>query len=738
MKTVGKLTIKKLLATAAFVTSPVAASAAAPEPSTFVGLEEITVTARKISEDLQKTPVSVTVVSSEAINNFSMVNIGEIQAVTPNLQYTSGFSGSSAGANFFIRGIGQLDFISTSDPGVATFIDGVYMARTVGAALDTADIERIEVLKGPQGTLFGKNTIGGVINITTAKPGPELDGMAELTAGNFGRYDGRFMANVPVTDKFFIKLTGVTRNNDGFQKRIVDGIKLGDDKNFGGSIQARWVPTEDLDVILAADATRRRAHVAAHTGTAIEPSVLTGLYEMMTGIDPLIYQPVSDPVKNSATGVRPTDNLNVFGTSLTVNYSFGDFAFKSISAYREMKAETGTDFDGTPIPYNDQLVGQNQKQYSQEIQLSQSMDRFKWLVGGFYLHEKINENILNNFVAFYLPPTNAPVGDGPVSSTDISTNNLALFGQGTYKLTQQLSITAGLRWMHEKKDVAISGPFGLATGGLPLDVSGEKSWNNVSPRLGIEFQAMDDLLLYASVTRGFKSGSFNGRPDRNNDFNAYDPEKVWAYEVGFKSEFLDRRVRLNSAAFWTQYDGVQLVTGGLDANGQPFFPVDNAGNVDIKGFEVELTARPTEELNLFANVGVTDEKWTDIFPIALVTKNTRMPLMSHVTAMVGGDYSFALGDFGTLNIGANYNYRSSFFVDTGNSARVKQDGYGLLDARIILEPASGNWQLKIWGKNLTDKKYITWAQDLIAIGEAHAVSFFGRPREYGVTFRVNF
>lgn len=731
---VGK--VQFLTATAALALLSADPALAQSQENSY-GLEEITVTARRIEERLQSTPVSVTVVTNETLNNLSMTSIGEIQNITPNLQYTSGFSGSSAGANFFIRGIGQLDFLSTSDPGVATFVDGVYLARTVGSALDTADIERIEVLKGPQGTLFGKNTIGGAINITTAKPDRELRGFVEGTVGNLGRFDGRFMANVPISDTFFVKLTGVTRTNDGFQERQVDGVKLGNDDTVAGSIQARWLPSEDLEIILATDVTRRRANIAAHTATAVEPGALTAAWEALTGVDPLSFQPVSDPQRVSATGIRPTDDLNVLGISLTVNYDFGGIDLKSISAYREMEAETATDFDGTPIPWNDQLVNQDQEQFSQEFQLSQTTEDFKWVLGAYYLREDVREAIDNNFILFYITPPFSEVGEGPLSTNDLSSYNFAVFGQGSYNLTDKFSVTAGLRWTYEKKNVAISGPYGLATGGLPLNVSGAESWNNVSPRLGVEYQASEDMLLYASVTRGFKSGSFNGRPDRNNSFDPYDPEKVWAYEFGFKSEFADNRIRLNGAAFWTEYSGIQLVSALVDSNGQPYFPVANAGDTEIKGFELELTARPVEPLNLFASVGVTDEKWSDIRPVALVTEDTRLPMMSHFTGVFGADYTVPVSDFGSVNFGANYSYRSAFFVDTGNSALLRQKGYGLLDARIILQPASENWQLQIWGKNLTDKEYITWAQDLIPLGLTHATSFFGRPREYGVTFRVN-
>ncbi len=733
---VGKIACLTATAAIALLSTDVAMAAATAEKS--YGLEEIVVTARKMKENLQTTPVAVTVVSSKTLDNLSITNIKEIENITPNLQATSGFSGSATAANFFIRGIGQEDFLSTTDPGVAVFVDGVYMARTVGSAIDTADIERIEVLKGPQGTLFGKNTIGGAINITTAKPDKELRGFVEGTVGNLGRFDGRFMANAPISDKFFVKITGVTRNNDGFDKRIVDGVMLGDDKTVGGSLQARWVPTEQLDIVLSTDFTHRRAHIAAQTNLAVGPGGLTDVYYFATGVDPLDFTPVSDPVHQSSSGVRPTDNLDVFGASLTVNYDFGDMALKSISAFRRMKADTGTDFDGTPLPINDQLVHQDEKQYSQEFQLSQQTQKVKWVLGAFYMHEKTNEQIENHFAVFYLPPPfgySAPVGTGPTSVANLKTNNFALFGQGSYYLTEKLSLTAGLRWTVEKKNILIVTPFGL--GSEPIHAPGDHTWRNLSPKFGIEYQASDDFMVYASVTRGFKSGSYNGRTDRSNDFFPYGPEKVWSYEAGFKSEFADKRIRLNAAAFYTKYQGLQLSVAATDSRGLPYFPVENAGNVDIKGLEVELQARPVEALNVFANIGLTDENWTYIKSGASVTKDSRLPFMSHFTGVIGGDYAVPVPSFGSLVLGANYSYRDAYFVSSDNSPYLKQGSFGLLDAHVAIEPENGTWQVRFWGKNLTNEKYMTWGQDLYSIGYGHLMAFFGRPREYGVTFRVN-
>lgn len=746
-----------LFSTAAMVYGlfPLAVVAAEASADAGMALEEITVTARKMSENLQRTPVSVTVLSTKIIDQMSMTSIGEIDRLAPNVQFSQGFSGSSAGANFFIRGIGQLDFVATSDPGVGVFVDGVYMARTVGAALDTADVSQIEVLKGPQGTLFGKNTIGGAINVTTKKPENKLSGMAEVTIGNLGRIDGRFMANVPINDTFYVKITGVTRNNDGFQTRLLDGIKLGDQHEVGGSIQLRWAPSADLDVILSADVTKARQHIAAQGNTGV---VLWArdLFLNFTGVDMAQYSTSTTPWSVSTSGVRPTDNLNVFGTSLVITKNLGFADLKSITAYRKMDADTASDFDGFQYAYNDQLVHEDQHQFSQEFQLSHQSDQLKWVVGAYYLNEHNKESIKNNFYMFYAA---YPYNDGPTEMTDLKTDNFAAYGQGSYHITPELSLTAGLRWTYEKKSTNIISPAGLGavvplffnpeTDWSTVDLStlsfvnsGSHHWSNISPRVGIEYQAAEQALLYANYTAGFKSGSFNGRVDRQlpaGQFQPYGPERVFSWETGFKSQWLDNKLRLNAAAFLTRYHGIQLVTGILDPDGNLFFPTVNAGNLNLKGFEVELQARPVQALNLYANLGNVKESWSEIYPapVQTVNSNSRLPMTSHWTLMAGGDFTLPLQNFGTMTLGGNYSYRSSYFADTGNSPRVKQGAFGIIDAHLIVEPESGSWQLKFWGKNLGDKHYMTWGQDLIAIGDSHSMAYWGRPREFGATFKVN-
>lgn len=695
------------------------------------GLEEIIVTARKTAENLQRTPVAVTAMTAQMLDDRMITNLNQIDHLAPNMQLSPGFSGSSNAANFYIRGVGQTDFVATSDPGVALYLDGVYVGRTVGAALDAADIERIEVLRGPQGTLFGKNTIGGAINVITARPDSNPGGYVEGTVGNYGRMDARFSANLPLSDTLAARISGVTRNNDGFAKRVLDGVRLGDDNDIGGRAQLQWTPNEDFDLLLTLDGTHRRAHIAAHSAIHVAASGGGDYFTALTGLNVLDFPPSSDPQKVNTTSVRPTDNLDTFGVSVEANQRFGSVALKSITAYRDLDSQSAADFDGTLAIYNDQEVDQAQHQLTQELQLSGNSGAFKWIVGAYFLKEKIDEAMINRFYSYY---AFLPYGAGAKQVNNLETTNYAMFSQLSYALTDKLTLNGGARWTYEKKESSLRN----ADLAQPFDVSASKNWDDVSPKIGIDYQASDDLMLYVSATRGFKSGSFNGRPTTSVQFTSYDPETVLSYEVGAKSQWFDARLRLNAAAFWMKYDDIQMLTGGIDSNGDFFFPVDNAGDTAIRGVELELQARPTEPLTMFASLGYADEEWKRIAPVAFVTEDTRLPNFSKWNASAGVNYELPLASFGSLILSGDYSHRSSYFQTTTNSPLEEENGYSLVSAHVSVVPQSGNWELKFWGRNLTDARYIAWAQDLIAIGDSHTSAWFGRPREYGVTLRVEF
>ncbi len=740
----NKTIVTACLATTALSSLVLASNALAAEMAAKKGdyaLEEIVVTAQKVEENLQTTPVSVTALTSKMIANMNVNNIREVDRFTPNLLASPGFSGGNSDANFFIRGIGQIDFVVTSDPGVGVYIDGVYIGRTVGAALDTAEVERVEVLRGPQGTLFGKNTIGGAVNVVTKKPSSEAEGYVQGTIGNFGRTDGQFYANTPMADNLFVSLSGSYRHNNGFAKRILDNVPVGDANDVGGRLALRWVASDNVEVLLSADVTRRRAHIAAHSAISVIDSPTSDAFKAATGIEVTDYGPSSDPRKINTTSVRPNDDLDVVGTSGVVNWDLGGAKLKSITAFRKMDQTSAADFDGTTLVYNDQDIYINQKQFSQEFQLSglSLNDKLQWITGLYYLNEKNYQQTLNYGKTGIL--SGFPDNGKRETSIHTKTDSFAAYGQMTFHVTEQLGLTAGVRWTYEKKKADIYNDRAFDANGNLVSATfvGDKTWKNLSPKLAVEFQANEDVMLYASVTRGFKSGGYNGRPDRAAGFVPYGPEKATAFEVGAKTEMLDHRVRLNVSAFLTKYKAIQLLTGRLDDGGHLFFPVDNAGDLDIRGFEVEFQARPVEGLDLFANLGYADEKWTNIYPAPYVTVSdkTRLPSMSHWNFVVGGQYDVPINKFGSLKLGTDYSYRSSYYHTTINSDLIKENGYGLLGAHVTIEPESGKWSLTFWGKNLTDSVYYEWGQDLQPVADSHATVWWGRPRENGATFRIN-
>jgi iron complex outermembrane receptor protein len=551
--------------------------------------------------------------------------------------------------------------------------------------------------------------------------------------------DLQFMVNVPLSNTLFMRMSGVTRNNDGYSRRLIDGVKLGDDHDVGGRLQFRWVPSADFEALLSIDGSQRRAHIAAASAVKVIPSFASDTFKLRTGLDVMDYPVVANGWEVSTTGVRPTDDMNVFGASLHLDWNMGSTHLKSITAYRRLTEETAADFDGTALQYNDQLVGEHQKQFSQEFQLTHKTDSFNGILGVYYMHESNPETVVSYYTGFY---ANVPYGTGVNQTEAVTDDSYSAYGQGTYNFTKELSLTGGLRVTYEKRHVTVSGEQGALPIAWVLD--GEKSWSDVSPHIGVNYQATPDLMLYASLTEGFKSGSYNARPGGNATYLPYDPERVWSNEVGFKSQWLDNKVRLNAAAFLTHYHAIQLLTLSLDQNGFLYFPVNNAGDLNIKGFEVELQARPVQALNLYANLGHASESWSKIYTpeddprilFPIVASNTRLPSLSHWTLNAGADLTIPLANFGTATLGGNYSYRSSYFFDTGNGPLSEQKSFGLIDGYFIVAPEGDNWQIKLWGKNLANKHYMTFAQDALAY-DSHAVAWWGRPREFGVSFRVS-
>jgi iron complex outermembrane receptor protein len=755
------------IAVLALLSGPAAAQSAG------AGLEEITVTARKMEESLQETPVSVTALTGDDLAARGIASLDEIAHHAPNVEFfSSGISGRSSG-QAYIRGIGQFDYLLTTDPGVGIYLDGVYLARSLGNLLELVDIERVEILRGPQGTLYGKNTVGGAINVITRKPTDELEGAVEVKTGSYDRLNARGSVSGPLAPGLRGRLALSTRNADGFGRRPLAGDRAGEEESNAAQAVLLWEPADSFEMVLAADYTRANETFSHHHTEALNPAApLVGLYNALAGpLAPLhgLALPPYDArwlttdafVDNSTDG--NFNDQEIWGVSATMTWEVGGVTVKSITGYREMDVVFGTDPDGSPARIVDETDFNTQEQVSQELQLSGSSfdGRLDWVVGAYYLSEDASADMtvrayeglfqaLERLPAALIPlgpgvvcpaPLPAPCAGGPgnpvnigldvgrFTTLDQDTESFSIYGQGSFAITDRLSLTYGLRYTDEEKDFAYS-LTQLQSGNpqVPLSEVGD-SWSDVSHRAGLDYHWTADFMTYFSAARGFKSGGFNGRGRTANEIQSYDPETVWSYEAGWKSEWFDRRLRLNGAVFYNDYSDMQFTLSTSDPSGAQVIIVGNAAAADITGFELEALASPVEQLELSASVGYLDAEYSKVDPGTGITEDHKLIATPEWTATVGAEYTIPLGAPGLLRLRADYSYRSKTWFDVVNTAAVAQEGYGLLNLRATLESTDGHWTLSGGVTNVTDEAYKAMGVGVLdSLGFASAV--YGRPREW--------
>lgn len=740
-------------------------------------VEEIMVTARKRSESLQETPIAISAFSANALAERNLTNLTEIGNFVPNMIMSTAPGGSGGGNNaqIYIRGIGQTDFLFTTDPGVGIYVDGVYYPRTLGGVLDLLDLERVEVLRGPQGTLFGKNTIGGAVSLTSAKPDEEFGGFGEVTMGRYSRLDmrGGFNAAV-VEDRLFMKVAFSSKDRNGYGRRLdyftgEETGRTGDENVTASRIAFRWLASEDIEVNLSADYTREREGSVPTTLLQLNAGQgLTPLWNALVGVPSGL--PISDafitgdPYTSYGTG--PNHNtLDAWGLALTVDWDLGAISLKSITAYREMEATFGRDGDGSPIQWVHTDQVQDQDQFSQEFRISGSHfdDRLKWVAGAFYFEESGRDHndvrLASGLFAalealpgpiiqlspFPCPAICAGGAGNPINIgfdidldvlNEIDIESVAVFSQGTFSVTDKLSVTAGVRFTHEKKEYTLAhARVNAMVFTVPLTTIAN-SWDSFTPMASIDYQWNEDLLTYASISRGFKSGGFNGRPILENAVQPFNPEHVTAYELGAKSDWLDSRLRINVAAFFNDYTDIQLGFNTTDDFGNLVLIVENAGTAEVKGFEIELQARPIPGLDITAAVGYVDFQFKSLNPGATITLDTKQVKSPEWTASSSIQYTFALEESGFLTIRGDWSYVGKNYSNVTNDEIVAQRGHSLFSARLVYEPPSEQWEIAIFGTNLSNTRYIENGLTAAAFGSAEG--FYAPPRQWGASVKARF
>ncbi len=689
-----------------------------------VSLPDVTVTARKREESLQETPISVTVFSRETLEEANMRDLRDIGKYTPGMTFTSYGMGSAENGSIFLRGIGQADHMVTTDPGVGLYVDGVYIGRHMGAALDLLEIERVEVLRGPQGTLFGKNTIGGAINVVTAKPTGEIRGHVGVTVGDRYRINVEGSGEVALGDRLAVKASVLSLMRDGVSRQVFTDDDLGDENSFSGRGQLSWMG-DASSLYVVVDGQRARQHSAPHSFYAhggpladLAPCYRRGGPQ---DVEPFVPCPAGtdvDPFTNYSLDDHDS-TLDVYGVSGTWTWEFGERArLKTISAYRDMEYLGNLDFDGAPQVLLHYRETGASDQFSQEVQLSgdTAAGTLNWIAGFYYFTED-GYNLQDDD-----PFIDNAFGGLDQRKSEVETHSYAGFGQATFDVTRRLSLTGGVRYTREEKDYDVVYRELDNHGRQATDVQGQPvykipptalddSWGKVSGTASARYRLGDDLMVYATYARGFRSGGFAARPTSTFSVGSYDPEFVDMYEVGLKAQAADDRLRVNLAFYFNDYQDYQASVNELNTATNSFDSRTlNAAAAEILGVELEGAALLPPYFRLDGTFAYTDAEITevDLAPSlrANFRKGSRLPFVSKYTFSLSPRVSIPLPWWDTsVMLRADYAYRSASYGQISNESLEREGGYGVLNARLEWWGAAEQWKVALYGINLADEEY---------------------------------
>ncbi|MEL6686801.1 MAG: TonB-dependent receptor [Pseudomonadota bacterium] len=685
--------------------------------------DEIIVTAQRRAQNILDVPISVTAVSGDLLESTGAVDITDIQKFTPNATVEVA-RGSNSTLIAFIRGVGQQDPLWGFEPGVGIYVDDVYIARPQGAVLDIFDVERIEVLRGPQGTLYGRNTIGGAIKYVTKDlnfDAPTL--RARVNVGNYGQFDQIVSGSVPITDTFAIGGAIANYQRDGFGENLNTGAEHYDKDILAGRLSAQWKPTETLDFRLALDMTEDDSN--AKHGHRLLPSADGAL-------------PVTSNEYDTRAGIGDDNEVKTEGISFTGTWDVNDaITLKSITAYREGETVTPIDFDALPQPDFDVPAFYDDSQFSQELQLIYNSDRLSGIAGLYYLDGEASGAF--DVVLGGLGLTIFQAGDQ-------TKENLAAYADFTYAVTDRFDVSLGARFTRDKTvaDVTREVWLGLGSGSFDAANTGslflatqtgfeglEREDEEFTPRIALSYELTPETNIYASFSQGFKAGGFDPRAREDLDptgatREGFAPELVDSYEIGLKGTAFDNRLTYSVAGFMADYTDQQItVQEGVDADGDGtndtfVSSVFNAGSSEYLGVEFEGSLRVSDNLTFSSAVGYIDADIEEILSAGVniadefVTQNT-----PEWTARLGFVWNNDLGDYGDLTITGSANYRDEYFLfnvanpgfAAGTSAVFPQggpaldpDAYTTFDLGANFVSASGRWEFGVFGRNLTDER----------------------------------
>ncbi len=727
-----------------------------------LAVETITVTARHKVESLQSTPVAVSAFGADQLKEERIIGLEDISSRVPGFQMNAY---TSAEPELFMRGIGSDIESAGAGAAIGMYVDGVYISRGTGSAMDLFDLESVEVLRGPQGTLYGKNVVGGAINFITKRPTDgDAEGSAELSFGDYGLFEAKGFVSGGLSDSVAGKISLSTSQRDGYGKNTHTGNDA--DWSERSSIRGQLL-------INASDATEVLLTAATST-TEGAPRMKHIAYSEGRNAAFISANPRDD-----ASSVDNTEDADSSSFSMQVTSNFESVTLTSISAYRSNEydifenaaaglVDHSQTFDPWGDPANNTVASpealaalqpddawlsrkaEESSQVSQEFRLASNAEGdFSWIAGAFYMVEDIEraEDV------DYWFDTQWGTTTGRVSNTtDNKTTSVAVFGQATYELSDKLSITAGLRWSEDEKEFS-----GTASGrrfdnwdNLHEDINGNRvasyafstsdSWDEWTPSLNIDYQATDDVFIYGSIAKGYKSGGYNGEGMEKEEeaIVAFRPELAWNYEFGFKTQSFEDRLRLNGAVFFTEYTDIQnqvwVETGENTPDNLQVFN----GTGEAKGFELEATALFTENFHMSGSYGYLRTEFTDDFIVDGENyKGNDMRRTPKHSFNLNATYEWEVSDLGESSFRLGYQYTSDFFFDNDNNPLTKVGSQTNLDAVWMLRSFDDTWSVQVWAKNITDELNVA-STTLYAAYDDTVYNAYKPPRTVGVTVTYNF
>jgi iron complex outermembrane receptor protein len=717
------------------------ASAPQDQSASAAALEEITVTARRVSENLQQTPVSITAITSEDIDNRGITSIADLASEAPNVTLEQNTAGFGKSAIAFIRGVGQYDYLPAFEPGVGFYVDDVYQGTLFGSLVNLTDIGRVEVLRGPQGTLFGKDNEGGAVRFFSPQPTGDNSGSVEAGYGSYNRQQLKGSFDVAlVPDQLFLRVSAGSNSYNGYV-RLVDFVcaypalsgtlprttpnkqsgncdegTLGGDDSKAARATLRWLPTKDLDIQLSADVLDDKGEPGAETLLAANPAIAAGgpIYggvpwdSRFISKDPFVtYSTYTDP--KTGLSFPKVNNISAFDVTNSINWdtSFG-IHVKNILAYRRYNGEFTEIWGNAPVHTDDNYFKPYHHQLSEELQFSGKLfdDKLDWTVGGYY-YKALTE--LNDYIS--IPLVNfAFFGVDPVDDKDSSG-----FLHGVYHVTDKLSVEGGVRHTSQSKTYTFDRLIPTPTGqpqiylpGFDPSLAKESSTSRFDYRASVSYQWTPDIMTYAQYATGFKGPGINPRPSSAADVIPFKEEDLKSYEIGAKTQWLDNRLRLNVSGYVSDYTNLQLSIA-IDEGGVPGSTVANAGKVRITGGEAELEAEPISRLLISASVGVLKY---DILELGSASGFPGGPALGDQAPYVPNQkvgfaiqYGIGLAGFGTLTPRIDTTYQSKTYADPSNSPLAETGGYSLTDFHLTYDSPSDKWQGQFEIKNLFNRLY---------------------------------